>query len=411
MPLGSSLPSLLPEPSGSTFYVDPVSGNNSNIGSSGAPWLTLQKGLDNLGPGVTVRLRNGTYGTAASRHEWQATESGLVTNPGVLEADTGHAPVVAGRLRTRASYIKVRKGPGASFTVTGPSNDEVPLWWNGGTRPEYIGLTVINSDWNAGLYVNSGTSEGLFLNCRFTDNGDILVDTDRNGHHAIYWGNSSGYLVNCIFETSVAFGVQFYSGFGPGGTGVDKTMIVTGCTAYNNQEGYHLNHPGTSAFYNCIAYDNDTSGFRQYNQDGTSITVKNCLSNSHPSGNFDWEQSPAPTTDALLTSDPLFVDAPNGDYRLEALSPCIGAGLEEWAWPTDFEGTARSEPPDLGAFTFAAAGGDASATAVKAAITTAARAPVPRLAPVAVKATTAVAARAPTVAMSRSHPYADVAIS
>ena len=53
-------------------------------------------------------------------------------------------------------------------------------------------------------------------------------------------------------------------------------------------------------------------------------------------------------------SDPLFVDATNGDYRLSNYSPAIGAGTSTGAPSTDINGTARPSPsgsnPDMGAY-------------------------------------------------------------
>jgi len=56
--------------------------------------------------------------------------------------------------------------------------------------------------------------------------------------------------------------------------------------------------------------------------------------------------------------DPLFVNAPNGDYHLSDASPCIGAGIDSVAGyhapPTDIDGNPRPNPtgsmPDIGAY-------------------------------------------------------------
>ena len=55
-----------------------------------------------------------------------------------------------------------------------------------------------------------------------------------------------------------------------------------------------------------------------------------------------------------IDSDPLFVDASNGDYSLLDYSPAIGAGTATGAPTTDINGTARPNPsgssPDMGAY-------------------------------------------------------------
>lgn len=64
MPLGSSLPSRLPFSSGAggTYWVDPVSGNDSTgTGSSGAPWKTINKAINTVtAAGSIIKVKNGT---------------------------------------------------------------------------------------------------------------------------------------------------------------------------------------------------------------------------------------------------------------------------------------------------------------------------------------------------------------
>ena len=53
-----------------------------------------------------------------------------------------------------------------------------------------------------------------------------------------------------------------------------------------------------------------------------------------------------------IDADPLFVDPENGDYHLQADSPCIDAGTPDGAPPDDLEGNPRDEAPDMGAYEF-----------------------------------------------------------
>ena len=50
-----------------------------------------------------------------------------------------------------------------------------------------------------------------------------------------------------------------------------------------------------------------------------------------------------------ISANPLFVDAPNGDYHLSDGSPCIGAGTADGAPVTNIEGMLRGVLPDMGA--------------------------------------------------------------
>jgi len=51
-----------------------------------------------------------------------------------------------------------------------------------------------------------------------------------------------------------------------------------------------------------------------------------------------------------ISADPLFVDAANDDYHLQADSPCIDAGTPVGAPTHDIEGTPRDTTPDMGAY-------------------------------------------------------------
>jgi List-Bact-rpt repeat protein len=59
-------------------------------------------------------------------------------------------------------------------------------------------------------------------------------------------------------------------------------------------------------------------------------------------------------TNGNINSDPLFVNAPAGDYHLTAGSPAINAGTPIGAPSYDLDGAPRDTPPDIGAFEFGA---------------------------------------------------------
>jgi hypothetical protein len=53
-----------------------------------------------------------------------------------------------------------------------------------------------------------------------------------------------------------------------------------------------------------------------------------------------------------IMGDPLFVDAANGDFHLQAGSPAIGKGLKVTGITTDYEGTTYKNPPSIGAYEY-----------------------------------------------------------
>jgi hypothetical protein len=89
---------------------------------------------------------------------------------------------------------------------------------------------------------------------------------------------------------------------------------------------------------NCIFWmPNNTGNAIKWN--GVSYTIADFLA------------LPAMSGLGNLHADPLFLDAPNGDFRLNALSPAIGAGIPVAYVTTDFAGNNRSlTTPSIGAY-------------------------------------------------------------
>ena len=123
-------------------------------------------------------------------------------------------------------------------------------------------------------------------------------------------------VTDCIFWGNLAFL------FGGGMYNDESSPAVTNCTFANNRARYGggiANTSGTPTVKNCIVWGNlaDSDGDGMFND--TSIPIVSYsdvqdLPNATPDG------------DANFAADPLFVDAPNGNLRLELGSPCQNAG-------------------------------------------------------------------------------------
>src|SRR5919108_3053305 len=82
-----------------TFYVDATQGNDSNAGTSSAPWKTIRKAADNMVAGDTAIVR-----AASSSERVQVTRSGTSGAPITYQAE---GTVVMKGFTIRASYIHV----------------------------------------------------------------------------------------------------------------------------------------------------------------------------------------------------------------------------------------------------------------------------------------------------------------
>ncbi len=79
---------------GPAFYVDPVRGDDTNDGSIGKPWKTVQYSVRRLKPGVTLYLRGGIYYETV-----HLTRSGTEESPIIIAAYPDELPVLDGGLR------------------------------------------------------------------------------------------------------------------------------------------------------------------------------------------------------------------------------------------------------------------------------------------------------------------------
>jgi len=109
-------------------YVVATTGNDSNPGTGGSPWLTIQKAANTMVAGDTVTVMAGSYasqrvtvntsGTALNRITYQA--SGTVVMKGwVVEASY---ITIAGFEVANTAYIRADRTTGAGFYIHGASN-------------------------------------------------------------------------------------------------------------------------------------------------------------------------------------------------------------------------------------------------------------------------------------------------
>ena len=111
-----------------------------------------------------------------------------------------------------------------------------------------------------------------------------------------------------------------------------STATLTKCTLADNAAtsagGGLFNHvDATATLTDCIVWGNTPEAL--YRSSGTIQVDHSCIEGGIPAAVADSGDN--------VSGDPLFVDAANGDYHLQAGSPCIGSASDGW---------------DMGAFTF-----------------------------------------------------------
>ena len=209
--------------------------------------------------------------------------------------------------------------------------------------------------WEGGY--GGGTSGGKQVRCYYLGNqadcngggaddgnleGCVLV-----GNKSVGWyggAASESLLYNCLLDGNEA------SGYG-GGTyrgELRNSTVVNNKISYSKGAGTY-----DTGVRNCIVWGNKKNGVLE-----DSVVEFTSATNLYSCCGNDMDG------DGNITSDPLFMDAANGDYRLSSGSPCINAGANSLVQgDVDLDGNQRiaGYTVDMGAYEYV---GDSGATAL-----------------------------------------------
>lgn len=291
----------------STWYVA-ANGNNSNAGTSWAsPYATIQKAINVSANGDTILVTNGTYAPIFCEK-----------NITIQSMNGPEVTIIDGGKTTRcANFYGDHNTVLVGFTlqngyITGGSD-------GGGVYGGYIANCILMYNQAGSNYDGwgGGACRSIMTNC-------VLISNT-----ASYGGGAadSSILENCLLTENTAN----HSGGGAYGGTLNNCTIV-GNTASNEGGG---TYEGT--LKNCVIWGNTAAKSNNY---ALSILTYSCT-------------TPLAAGDGNIASDPFFVNAAAGNYRLQSNSPCINAGDNaQVSTEFDLDGNARiqGERVDLGAY-------------------------------------------------------------
>ena len=195
--------------------------------------------------------------------------------------------------------------------------------------------------------VSSEVSSPTFNNCTFRDNEAVDGGAVANWSQISYVGVESGVaFAGCLFDGNVA---QRYGGAISVDCSISSSLDVANCTFAGNVatagrgisvDSFMQRSPADVQIANSIFADGN-SEIRNNDNSLVVIYYSNVPGVWPGGGNID--------------TDPLFVDAAGGNYRLLANSPCVNAGDNEAVPPTmttDLDGNPRivGDRVDMGAY-------------------------------------------------------------
>jgi predicted outer membrane repeat protein len=158
-----------------------------------------------------------------------------------------------------------------------------------------------------GIYCESSTA--VLTNCKVTDNSTTGAASDGNGGGGIYcYVGSSLTFTNCTLANNSS------TGNGGGIYCWEANSILNNSILWGNTASL----PGYQIYLRTIPQRPSTVTLRYSDYADNTVNPNNIVT-----GN-----GTLTATNHCIVSDPLFVDAGSGDYRLQATSPCIDTGSD-----------------------------------------------------------------------------------
>ncbi len=379
------------------YYVA-LNGSDSNAGTLGSPFRTIEKAVTLVQSGQTVYVRGGTYNLTATI---AIAKSGAPNSVISLFAFQDERPVLnfsgqafgSAGIKLTGSYWHIR-----GIDITGAGDNGMKI--EGGSN-NIIELCNFYRNRDSGLQLDNGAANNTVRNCDSYFNADPVDYGDADGFAPKLTVGSGNYFYGCrawrncddgwdgymrgaddpstMLENCWAFENGYFedgsdagvnangNGFKMGGSD-DKLLkhnfTLKNCLAFRNKaKGFDQNsNKGSMILYNCTGHGNHVANYRIKTElaAGKVLVVKNCaeLGDSVEIGAFAEQEKNSwlspfvvtygdfRSTDATGAAGPRKADGslPHIEYmHLAAGSDLIDAGVDVGL---AYMGTA----PDLGCF-------------------------------------------------------------
>lgn len=275
----------------STYYIAPSGNDTTGDGSEGSPWQTLSKAIASTVNDDTIILLDGTYTLTGNVSLGLRTYRAQNRSKAIL--DFGGM-----------GYILNFSGTGTflldGLVLQNAAYSDPPLMRIDSMANSIVQLNALlfrDMTWgNRGLIKiqNSTTTDLILSGCVF-DDVVCLAGSDGNG---ILWFNGSG-VNSAQFNNGVVYLKSVPSSW-------TRALAVS---------------------YSYTDIPMTVTNTIMVNETGQIVRVFDAPSSGGADHCCFYNITSSPAGTGVITDDPLFIDASNGNFRLRPDSPCLNAGV------------------------------------------------------------------------------------
>jgi hypothetical protein len=355
-----------------TYHVS-TGGNDSGGGSSGDPWRTVQHAANMVQPGDEVLVANGTYdgfftrrdGTADNHIVFRANGDDVVINtdngstPDVINVE-GHDYIeIIGFKVQNASRRGIRiveaRGCVVRDCIIGP-NDVSAIFTAFTTDIQIIDNVCYASGSSHGIYVSNSREpndnpvirgnesfgngkNGIQLNGDCYAGGDGIIEGALIEDNFVHDNNWKGFSLISVHNSVIQNNFVFNNGVAGIGAGGIHLADEPGCGKPSN-DNLVVNNTIVEFVVVCMRLNNNAAGNTVFNNLAVSRDLSRTIVDEDGGNAID-----ATSNITLTSTDGLFIDENNNNYRLLANSQAVDAGTASYngrnAPPLDYDGDAR----------------------------------------------------------------------